>query len=560
MKRQNQDKIYKKIKNLFPLEYKNNKLPEFLMSFFNTLEKKSSHKFTRIPGKWGKEEYIEMINKYSKMPNRCINPLIKCNEIVSDLFSGVPKWRSPNLQYNVGAPTNTGAVAMYSLALEENIYNINSGLAGNALIAEQSVSKILAGLANVKTNAQGFFTFGGTATNFYAVKVGTKKAFSDSGKIGMSSNVRVMVTEDSHFSHTVSTDWLGIGTNNVIVIKANKDRKSDLKDAEEKMVKIFKEGNLLSTILINGGTTYSHTIDDIKAFVRLRDKIVERFSLKYKPHIHVDTVIGWAWLMFRDYDFIKNDLNIDKNTLRSIKKQYQKLSFLKYADSWGVDFHKGVGACPIPCSIIIFNNIVDLSFLSKKENAFFDLHQISPEFSFISPADFTLETSRQGGAALAALASLHILGVSGYQRNLANLVKAALFTRKLLSKYEDIIIYNKQSLGYVTMFGFYPPELLNKKSDFISLIKNNKKFRDLINNINEYTKNFFTWDYQNRMSKNLGVEYSFSHGYMKLFEDLEISALKLYPTSPHINNLYIKRAVKTIMRQKALFDKIWKKK
>jgi hypothetical protein len=57
MKRQNQDKIYKKIKNLFPLEYKNNKLPEFLMSFFNTLEKKSSHKFTRIPGKWGKERW-----------------------------------------------------------------------------------------------------------------------------------------------------------------------------------------------------------------------------------------------------------------------------------------------------------------------------------------------------------------------------------------------------------------------------------------------------------------------------------------------------------------------
>lgn len=554
MRHQSNNKIYQKIKSLFPIEYKRNQLPKFLNSFFKILDKKTNKNFARISGKYGKDAYKELIEKYSTLPKEIKNPLEKCNEIVSDLFSGVPRWRSPHLQYNVGAPANTAAVAIYSLALDENIYNINDGLAGNALVAEQSVTKILANLADIKTKAQGLFTFGGTATNLYAIKVGTKKVSPYSGKKGMPKNIKVMITEDSHFSHIVSADWLGIGTDNVVVIESSPDRSSNLKDAEKKMREIFEKGNLLATIIINGGTTYNHTVDDIKSFVELRDKIIKEFSLSYRPHLHIDTVIGWAWLIFKDYDFIKNDLKINKEALQKIKEQYRKISYLKYADSWGVDFHKGVGACPIPCSIIMLNNVADLNLLSKKEGSFIDVHQLAPEFSFTSPADFTLETSRPGGAALAALTSLHTLGINGYRRNLANLVELSLLTKKLLSNYNDAIVYNKNSLGYVTMFGFCPPEL--KKTS-----KNNKKLKGFIEIVNKYTKDFFSWDYQNRMLNNLGVEYSFSSGYMELSNSVKISAAKLYPVSPHLNKSHIERAVKIIMKQKMLFDKkIWNKK
>lgn len=561
MKRKLNNKIYQKIKSLFPIEYKRNQLPKFLSSFFKVLDKKVDKSSARISGKYGKEVYKALIEKYSTISsNEYKDPLKKCNEIVFDLFSGVPRWRSPYLQYNVGAPANTAAAAIYSLALDENIYNINDGLAGNALVAEQAVTKILANLANIKTKAQGLFTFGGTATNLYAIKVGTKKAFPDSGKKGMPMNIKVMITEDSHFSHIVSVDWLGIGTNNVVVIEPNPDRSSNLNDAEKKMREIFEEGNLLATIIINGGTTYSHTIDDIKSFVELRNKIIKDFSLSYKPHLHVDTVIGWAWLMFKDYDFVKNDLKIDEEILRKIKKQYKKLSYLKYVDSWGVDFHKGVGACPIPCSIIMFNNIADLNLLSKKEGSFINMHQLAPEFSFTSPADFTLETSRPGGAALAALASFHVLGINGYRRNLANLVKLSLLTKKLLSNYDDAIVYNKNSLGYVTMFGFYPPEFKKYRRKFSIFEKNNKELKGFIEIINKYTKEFFSWDYKNRMLNNLGLEYSFSGGYMELSNGIKVSAAKLYPVSPHLNKSHIEKAVKIIMEQKMLFNKrIWKK-
>lgn len=561
MANKSKDEIYGKIKDLFPLGYKKNQLPNFLNSFFGVLNKKTNKDCARISGKYGKEVYNKLIEKYSTIPKESVKPLKKCNEIVSDLFSGVPRWRSPQLQYNVGAPANTAAVALYSLALDENIYNINDGLAGNALVAEQAVSKILSNLADLKTKAQGLFTFGGTATNLYAIKIGIKKAAPDSGKEGIPKNIKIMITKDSHFSHTVSADWLGIGTDNVIVIEPNLDRTSNLKDAEKKMREIFEKGNLVSSIIINGGTTYSHTVDDIKSFIRLKDKIVKEFSLPYKPHVHVDTVIGWAWLMFKDYDFVKNDLKIDKETLLKIKEQYEKLSYLKYADSWGVDFHKGVGVSPIPCSMIMFNKMEDLNLLSKKEGSFIGIHQLAPEFSFTSPADFTLETSRPGGAALAALASLHTMGINGFRRNLANLLKLSLLTKKLLSNYKDIMVCNKDSLGYVTMFRLYPPELKNDQRKFLEFIKKGKDMKEFIDFVNKYTKEFFSWDYKNRMLKNIGVEYSFSSGYVELFNAIKISAAKLYPVSPHINESHIKKAINTIMRQKKIFDAtVWNKK
>ena len=370
------------------------------------------------------------------------------------------------------------------------------------------------------------------------------------------------MTEDAHFSHAVSADWLGIGTDNVIVIKPNKDRTSDIYDAEKKLRKELSTNNIVSSIILNGGTTYGHVIDDILAFVKLRNKLVEEFSLSYIPHIHVDSVIGWAWLMFNNYDFMKNELGIDGVALKNIKKQYKKISKIKYADSWGVDFHKGVGSCPVDCSIVMINDIKDLNLISKKEGSIIDMHQLAPDFSLSSPADYTLETSRSGGPPLAALAALYTLGKKGFQRNLANLVEQSIYTRDLILSFDDMTVCNKDdSCGYVTMVRIYPPGFENDKRKLIELYDDSKKCWSFIEFVNKYMKEFFTWDNKTRMAKGLGVEYSFSSGYIKLNNGAKISGIKLYPVSPHFNKKYAKQAVKDIARQKKYFDKnIWGKK
>ena len=562
MSRRSKNKIYNDLKQLFPVDCQDNEFCDL----FKICQTDLDEKIKRINGprilNVDNKKSAEIVKNFSALPKYGIHPALVCKKIVSDFFINVPRWRHPNLQHNVGASVNTAASVLYSLALDENVYNINDGLAGNVLLAEQVVSNILFDLANLNKKGVGLFTFGGTATNYYAIKIGLKKAVPESGRIGIPKNLKVFVTKDSHFSHTVSVDWLGIGTNNVITIESNDDRTSNIVDAENKLRSVLKDGNIVSSIIINGGTTYGHVIDDILAFVKLRDKMVKEFSLSYRPHIHVDSVIGWSWLVFKDYDFSKNYLKIDKVALEKIKQQYSRISEIKYADSWGVDFHKGVGGCPVDCSIVMINNIKDLHLLSKKEEAVIDMHQLAPEFSLNSPADYTLETSRSGGPPLAALAHLYTLGQAGLQRNLANLVEQSLYTKNLVESFEDMVVCNKDnSLGYVTMVRMYPPELRNSPEKTIEFIDNSQKCIDFIEHVNTYIKKFFSWDSETRMAKGLGVEYSFSSGYITLSNGAKISGIKLYPVSPHFNKKYAKQAIQDIVKQKKYFDeKIWSKK
>jgi glutamate/tyrosine decarboxylase-like PLP-dependent enzyme len=548
--------------NLFPRDYANNKLPLFLAEAMKEISGKLKAKdLARIPGNFNADTYKKLAEKYGIFPEHPNNPIESIKRIASDFTSGAPLWRSANLQYNLGAPTNIAAVAMYALALDINIYNINDGLAGNALAAEKAVSKILSSLADIDPDKSfGLFTFGGTATNLYALKVATRRIFPMSGITGVPKNIIFMVTEDAHFSHAVAVDWLGVGTENIVTIRANADRTSDIFDAESKMRAIFEKGSILGAIMLNGGTTYDHAIDDILAFVQLRDRLVKEYKLSYIPHLHIDAVVGWAWLVFKNYDFKKNNIKISHDVLEKIKIQYERIKNLKYADSWGVDFHKGVGACPIPCSIIMMNDKKNFMHLSKSNDPMTITHQLAGEFSFESPSEYTLETSRPGGAPLAALTSLYTLGQSGYQSYLAHLVSISLLTKRLIANNDGFVVCNPYSLGYVTMVRAYPPEFAQDSRKAIELSSPREDVADFTYQVNKYMKAFFSWDYRTRIRYNKGVEYSYSGTYIRTPLGIKIPAIKFYPTSPHISEQHVRDSIELLIKQKAKFDsEIWEK-
>jgi len=81
----------------------------------------------------------------------------------------------------------------------------------------------------------------------------------------------------------------------------------------------------------------------------------------------------------------------------------------------------GRGRCP--SQEARSDNRADLARLAKGGSSTAGMHQLSEEFSAESPVEYTLETSRSGGKALAALASLHSLGKSGYQTLLGRLIE-----------------------------------------------------------------------------------------------------------------------------------------
>lgn len=294
--------------------------------------------------------------------------------------------------------------------------------------------------------------------------------------------------------------------------------------------------------------------NDIAGFVKLRNQLVKEYKLNYKPHIHVDSVIGWSFLMFNNYNFEVNELEIEKTTLEKLKLQSKRISAIKLADSWGIDFHKGIGSCPIPCSVVMINDNQNLATLLQENEDGSNLHQLAQDFSFISPVSYTLETSRPGGAALAALVSLHALGLKGLQSHLANLVQMATLTRKIIENDKNFFVTNNESLGFVTMLQLVPPNLVNSNLRDLQLTDNTEQVASYIRELNEYNENFFGFDKKNRIKDNNSVEYSFSKGYCNTPSGIKISALKLYPTSPLIRSNYIIDTVETLRSQKTTFD------
>jgi glutamate/tyrosine decarboxylase-like PLP-dependent enzyme len=492
------------------------------------------------------------IDKDLTITDEGMDPLRVFKEIISELCRDAPNWNSQNLHYNVGAPINNAAAMSYSFALENNIFTINSGLAGNTLLAEKAVVKILSKLANISNKTTGWFTFGGTGINLYGLKTGIKKAAPKSSEEGIPRNMKIITTSNAHFGHAVCAEWMGIGTNNIVVIKENNDGTTNINDFEHKLQQELEKKSLIGCIYLNGGTSYSHVIDDIKKLTKIRDSLGTKYGLEYKPHIHIDTVIGWFWLFFNGYDWEENPLEIHSDVLLKIKRQYKRISQIKYADSWGSDFHKGIGGCPVDCSVFILNNKKDSKLLSKKENKSMQLHQIAEEFSHDSPVNYTLENSRSAGPMLSALTSLMTMGKNGYREYLANLISASVQLKKFLKKNPRLFSCDMYDQGFVVMIRLYPETFpLDKIGQDVY-----EGYGAFVHVINKYNKEFFDWEYHNRLKKpSSGIEYSYSTNFISR-NNVGIHALKIYLMSPFLSVSDIEKLVDSIIEMKKKFDKL----
>ncbi len=158
--------------------------------------------------------------------------------------------------------------------------------------------------------------------------------------------------------------------------------------------------------------------------------------------------------------------------------QYERISEIKFGDSWGIDFHKGIGGCPIDTSLFILNNLHDATLLSKKDDHTIKMHQIAEEFSSDSPVNYTLENSRSAGPMLSALASIRTMGINGFRLYLSHLITMADKLKSLLKQESRMYICDKYDLGFVVMLRLYPNSIKNNYigKDVFSGEKNSASF------------------------------------------------------------------------------------
>lgn len=464
-------------------------------------------------------------------------------EVTSELVAycnGLTIPGHPHTHHNViTPPTIPSLIAM----LITSVYNPNvvwDEYSHRVALAEVEVGAMMARLIGYNTeHSGGLFTFGGTGTTLYGIKVGLEKAVPAANSDGIKEDVTLIGSSASHYCRYNVASWLGIGANNLITVSADARNSMNLDELREKLHSALRSGAKVAGIVATMGTTDAFGVDDLAAIVKIRDEMVEEFKLPYRIHVHADAVIGWAWSVFNDYDFENNPLGFRPRTLRMLATARRDIHHLHLADSVGIDFHKS-GFTPYTSSMVLFKERNDLSLLSRSQKQMPYLYQ----FGEYRPGMYTLESSRSGSGVMAAFASLKLLGKLGFQTLIGHLVEMTQLLREHLVGQDSVAILNRDNVGSVTVFRVYPDA-----DDVLRLLEaenNDEAYRDKLLQNNDYNRAVFKWMHDEVMAARGGGVLSLTDCYQLTSYGEPMLGLKSFIISPFIEDDMIEAVVKKI--------------
>lgn len=460
--------------------------------------------------------------------------------LLADYCRGMTIWAHPNAQANVIPPPTIPSI---TANIATSLYNPNliwdEYSAGFAEAEIEAVAMLAALLGFDPAEAAGVFTFGGTGTILYGIKIALEKA---SGGRAMTEGVRrdykVVASDTSHYARLNVTGWLGLGSNNLVTIPTNDRNELSLPHLETALRECCERDETVAAIIVTLGTTDAFGIDDLAAVAQLRERLVDEYRLPFTPHIHADAVIGWPWMVFKDYDFAANPLGFHVRTLRALKASLERIAPLHLADSVGIDFHK-TGYTPYVSSLFMTKHRADLGLLSRDPAAMPYLYQ----FGHYHPGLFTLECSRPAGGALAALANLRLLGKQGYRVILGHSVEMAEVLRERLEGLDCAVVLNAGNLGPVTLFRLYP-DGVDAAAAFAREVAD-PGYRAELECHTAYNRRIFDWTHAQAM-KGEGVLLSWTDGYRRTNDgQAPLAALKSFVMSPWTD----RQAMDAVIRQ-----------
>lgn len=455
-------------------------------------------------------------------------------------FEGLTVWGHPRTQINVVPPPSISSLIATVLT---GLYNPN--LAWDeyshkvALAEVEAVAMTAALMGYDPARASGIFTFGGTGTTLYGVKVGLEKALPGAMQNGVSEGAVIFASDCSHYCRYNVAGWLGLGAKSLVTIPTDGRNAMQIDALRDQARAALSSGCRIAAIVATLGTTDAFGLDDVAAIIALRDELVDEFKLTYRPHVHADAVIGWAWQVFNDYDFETNPLGFRPRTVRALAGGCQRIRDIHLADSIGIDFHK-TGFTPYISSLVLLKDRDDLRLLSRSQEQMPYLYQ----FGEHRPGMFTLETSRAGMGALAALANLKLLGREGLQVTLGHIVEMAQLLREHLEGHAATCVLNRDNFGTVTLFRVYPEgvDTFAIKDQEMS----NAAFRGALLKHNVYNRKIYDYVHDEAMSGR-GVVISLTDCYRQSSYGEPITALKSFILSPFTDEVHVQAVVEKVL-------------
>ncbi|MDO4896285.1 MAG: aspartate aminotransferase family protein [Moraxella sp.] len=180
----------------------------------------------------------------------------------------------------------------------------------------------------------GVFTSGGTQSNLMGVLLArdwviSKHYQDDNGKAwsvqrdGLPADalkkVKVLCSENAHFSVQKNMAMMGMGFQSVITVPVNDNAQMDIQALTDIMTDLHNKGYIIGCVVATAGTTDAGAIDDIKAIRALCDQ--------FGSWLHLDAAWGGALLLSNEYRSMLDGIELtDSVTLDFHKHYFQSIS------------------------------------------------------------------------------------------------------------------------------------------------------------------------------------------------------------------------------------------
>jgi glutamate/tyrosine decarboxylase-like PLP-dependent enzyme len=461
-------------------------------------------------------------------------------ELVGYLES-MPVFGHPRTQQNVVAQPSIPSLIGMLLAGLYNPNLVSDEYSRRVALAEVEATAVTARLVGYDPErAGGVFTFGGTGTMLYGVKIGLEKACPGSQSEGVREDAVVLASDASHYCRYNVAGWLGLGTRNLVTVPTDSSNEIDLHQLERHARAAVEAGRKIAAFVATLGTTDSFGLDDLERIIALRDTLVEEYRLPYRPHVHADAVVGWAWSVFNDYDLETNTLGFRPRTVRALAGACRRLRHLPLADSLGVDFHK-TGFAPYVSSLFLLRDREEFQHISRLPEQMPYLYH----FGDYRPGIFTLETSRAGTGVLSALANLRLFGREGLRALLGHLVEMTQLLREHLEGHPAATVLNRDNFGTVTVFRLYPDDV-----DTFAIKRQeleDPEFRDTLRRHNDYNRRVYAYVHREALAGR-GVMLSLTECYRPTAYGEPVVALKSFILSPFVDEENVQAVVQNVLQ------------
>lgn len=289
-----------------------------------------------------------------------------CRTVISaSRHNGHPRF----FGYVASPSTPVGAFAdLIASALNQNVTSWRSAPAATQI--EQLVVRWLGQLIGYGEDTRGLLMSGGSMANLNAlliahrVKAGVET--SQQGLWNMGSPMTVYASDQVHFSIVKAADVLGLGREQVRLVKSDERFRLDIKSLRERLASDVQAGFRPFCVVGNAGTVNTGAVDSLEEIARVAEE--------YGLWMHVDGAYGALAAM--------------DETKRSL------FAGIERADSVSLDPHKWLYA-PVDAGCLLFRDETRvLSAFSSNEADYIKVHEQESEEAFAF-WDYGIELSRR---------------------------------------------------------------------------------------------------------------------------------------------------------------------